>query len=85
MTSYREAGVDLEGAERHVANISSVVTATWAASVIGGFGGFAAGVEIPDGYQRPVLMMSVDGVGTKLELARRAGRWTRGPRGSGKT
>ena len=75
MTSYREAGVDLEGAERHVANISSVVTATWAASVIGGFGGFAAGVEIPDGYQRPVLMMSVDGVGTKLELARRAGRW----------
>jgi phosphoribosylformylglycinamidine cyclo-ligase len=75
MTSYREAGVDLDGADRHVANISSVVTATWAANVIGGFGGFAAGVEIPSGYQRPVLMMSVDGVGTKLELARRSGRW----------
>jgi phosphoribosylformylglycinamidine cyclo-ligase len=75
MTSYRQAGVDLVGAERHVANISSVVTATWAANVIGGFGGFAAGVEIPDGYRRPVLMMSVDGVGTKLELARRFGRW----------
>jgi phosphoribosylformylglycinamidine cyclo-ligase len=75
MTSYRQAGVDLVGAERHVANISSVVTATWAANVIGGFGGFAAGVEIPDGYQRPVLMMSVDGVGTKLELARLFGRW----------
>lgn len=75
MTSYREAGVDLDGAERHVANISSVVTASWAANVIGGFGGFAAGVEIPDGYQRPILMMSVDGVGTKLELARRSRRW----------
>ncbi len=75
MTSYREAGVDLDGADRHVANISSVVTATWAANVIGGFGGFAAGVEIPSGYTRPVLMMSVDGVGTKLELARRSGRW----------
>jgi phosphoribosylformylglycinamidine cyclo-ligase len=75
MTSYREAGVDLDGADRHVANISSVVTSTWAAEVIGGFGGFAAGVEIPEGYRRPVLMMSIDGVGTKLELARRAGRW----------
>jgi phosphoribosylformylglycinamidine cyclo-ligase len=75
MTSYRQAGVDLVGAERHVANISSVVTGTWATNVIGGFGGFAAGVEIPDGYQRPVLMMSVDGVGTKLELARLSGRW----------
>ncbi|HET7846735.1 MAG TPA: phosphoribosylformylglycinamidine cyclo-ligase [Acidimicrobiia bacterium] len=75
MTSYRQAGVDLVGAERHVANISSVVTGTWATNVIGGFGGFAAGVEIPDGYQRPVLMMSVDGVGTKLELARLSGHW----------
>jgi len=75
MTSYRQAGVDLLGADRHVANISSVVTSTWTANVIGGFGGFAAGVEIPNGYQRPVLMMSVDGVGTKLELARLAGRW----------
>jgi phosphoribosylformylglycinamidine cyclo-ligase len=75
MTFYREAGVDLDGADRHVANISSVVTATWANNVIGGFGGFAAGVEVPAGYQQPVLMMSVDGVGTKLELARRSGRW----------
>ena len=76
MTSYRAAGVDLEGAERHVADISSVVTATWTESVIGGFGGFAAGVEIPKEYERPVLMMSTDGVGTKLEIARRAENWS---------
>jgi phosphoribosylformylglycinamidine cyclo-ligase len=43
--------------------------------VVGGFGGFAAGVALPDGYRRPVLMMSTDGVGTKLELARATGRW----------
>ena len=76
MTSYREAGVDLEGATRHVANIKDAVTATWTESVLGGFGGFAAGVELPDGYLNPILMMSTDGVGTKLELARRSQQWT---------
>ena len=75
MTSYRDAGVDLDGAASHVARIAHHVTATWNDTVIGGFGGFAAGVEIPDGYRNPVLMMSTDGVGTKLELARRSGVW----------
>ncbi|MET0697648.1 MAG: phosphoribosylformylglycinamidine cyclo-ligase [Acidimicrobiia bacterium] len=75
MTTYGEAGVDLEGADRHVEAIANLVTATWTENVIGNFGGFAAGVTIPAGYREPVLMMSTDGVGTKLELARRAGRW----------
>lgn len=75
MTSYGEAGVDLGGAERHVEAIAQPVTSTWTSNVVGDFGGFAAGVTIPPGYVEPVLMMSTDGVGTKLELARRAGRW----------
>ena len=75
MTTYGEAGVDLEGADRHVEAIANSVTATWTEQVIGRFGGFASGVTIPPGYREPVLMMSTDGVGTKLELARRAGRW----------
>ncbi|HEX2404146.1 MAG TPA: phosphoribosylformylglycinamidine cyclo-ligase [Acidimicrobiia bacterium] len=75
MTTYGEAGVDLEGADRHVDAIRSPVTATWTDDVVGSFGGFAAGVTIPTGYREPVLMMSTDGVGTKLELARRARRW----------
>jgi phosphoribosylformylglycinamidine cyclo-ligase len=41
---------------------------------VGGFGGFAAGIQIPAGFENPVLMMSTDGVGTKADLARRAGR-----------
>lgn len=76
MTSYREAGVDLEAADRHVEAISKIVTATWTDRVVGGFGGFAAGVELPEGYRRPVLMMSTDGVGTKLALAAATGRWS---------
>ncbi len=75
MTSYRRAGVDLEGAERHVSAISPSVTATWGPTVSGPFGGFAAGVKIPPGYSNPILMMSTDGVGTKLELARQSGLW----------
>ncbi|MEX0797285.1 MAG: phosphoribosylformylglycinamidine cyclo-ligase [Acidimicrobiia bacterium] len=73
--TYRDAGVDLVGADRHVAAIASTVTSTWTDNVVGGFGGFAAGVTIPPGYTNPVLMMSTDGVGTKLELARRSGLW----------
>lgn len=75
MATYRAAGVDLEQADRFVAGIGPGVTATWGPNVVGGFGGFAAGVTIPEGYDRPVLMMSTDGVGTKLDLARRTGRY----------
>ncbi len=75
MSDYRSAGVDLEAADAHTERIAPLVTATWHEGIVGGFGGFAAGVELPTGYQHPVLMLSTDGVGTKLDLARRAGRW----------
>lgn len=75
MTSYREAGVDIAGAERHVESITDAVTSTWHGEVLGAFGGFASGVKIPKGYAEPVLMMTTDGVGTKLEIARMAGIW----------
>lgn len=77
MTSeaYRRAGVDTAAADRLVDRIGPSVTATWGERVLGGFGGFAAGVRIPPGYREPILMLSTDGVGTKLELARRLGRF----------
>jgi phosphoribosylformylglycinamidine cyclo-ligase len=75
VTSYREAGVDLDAAERHVESIAEAVTNTWKTNVVGGFGGFAAGIRIPESYSDPVLMMTTDGVGTKLEVARRVGHW----------
>lgn len=74
MSSYREAGVDLEAADTAVARMSSHVTSTWGGKVIGDFGGFAAGIRMPDGFESPVLMMSTDGVGTKAEVARQADR-----------
>lgn len=73
MTTYRDAGVDLDKAEELVERIGWRVTATWTDDVFGGFGGFAAGLRIPPGYVKPVLMMATDGVGTKAELARVTG------------
>ena len=74
MSRYREAGVDMAAADRFVDEISQTVTSTWGEHVAGGFGGFAAGIRLPEGYRKPLLMMSTDGVGTKAEVARQAGR-----------
>ena len=67
--------MDLDAADRHTDSIAAAVTNTWKEEVVGGFGGFAAGIRMPGGLRDPILMMSTDGVGTKLEVARRAGRW----------
>jgi phosphoribosylformylglycinamidine cyclo-ligase len=74
VTSYGDAGVDLEAAEAIVAGIRTDVTRTWHDGVVGDFGGFAAGIRLPGGFADPVLMMSTDGVGTKAEVARMADR-----------
>jgi phosphoribosylformylglycinamidine cyclo-ligase len=74
VATYKEAGVDLAAADNVVDEIADAVTATWTRGVAGGFGGFAAGITLPKGYRSPVLMMSTDGVGTKAEVALRAGR-----------
>ena len=75
MSSYSEAGVDVAAADRFTESIAAKVTATWGDNVVGAFGGFAAGLTIPAGYQEPVLMMTTDGVGTKAEIARTLGRF----------
>jgi phosphoribosylformylglycinamidine cyclo-ligase len=75
MTSYRAAGVDVAAADRHVGRIAKSIVATWGPDVVGEFGGFASGVRMPPGYRSPVLMLTTDGVGTKLELARTSGHW----------
>ncbi|MBT8216428.1 MAG: phosphoribosylformylglycinamidine cyclo-ligase [Acidimicrobiia bacterium] len=75
MSTYSGAGVDVAAADRFTNSIASRVTATWTEHVVGTFGGFATGITIPDGYTRPVLMMTTDGVGTKAELARRLGQF----------
>jgi phosphoribosylformylglycinamidine cyclo-ligase len=71
VTTYATAGVSLAAAEGVVERVRVAAESTWSAAVVGGFGGFA-GLFALDGER--LLAASTDGVGTKLVLAREAGR-----------
>jgi phosphoribosylformylglycinamidine cyclo-ligase len=73
MTRTPEHGVGIDAAAELADRIGWRVTSTWTDDVLAGFGGFAAGLRVPPGYQKPVLMMSTAGIGTKAEIARATG------------
>lgn len=66
---YRQAGVDVEAGRAFVDRIRDLVNDTHRPGVLGSLGGFGGCFELPDGYQKPVLVSGTDGVGTKLKLA----------------
>jgi phosphoribosylformylglycinamidine cyclo-ligase len=70
MTSYREAGVDIEAGDALVDAIKPAAASTRRAGVLGGLGGFGALFDLKAaGFADPVLVSSTDGVGTKLMVA----------------
>ncbi len=71
---YAEAGVDLQGAEAAKARIGLAVAATRTPLSVGRVGAFGGMVRIPEGMVRPTLVLSTDGVGTKVLVALAAGR-----------
>ena len=73
--SYEAAGVSIERGERAVDLVRSAVEATHGPEVLGGAGGFA-GLYALAGYEEPVLASTVDGVGTKVLVAREVGRYS---------
>lgn len=73
--TYRDAGVDVEEAERAVERIAAAAAATHGEAVLGGIGGFGALFRFdPSTHPDPVLVSSTDGVGTKLKVALALGR-----------
>jgi len=68
--TYKSAGVDIEAGEKTVDKIKGYAKSTFNKSVLADIGMFGAFYE-PDfyGYKNPVLVSSVDGVGTKLKIA----------------
>jgi phosphoribosylformylglycinamidine cyclo-ligase len=69
--AYRRAGVDLGAAAEAVARIREVASDATRPEVAEGVGGFAGRFSLGDGRS---LVAATDGVGTKLEVARRTGR-----------
>lgn len=72
--TYRSAGVDIDGADRLVARIAKIARTTQGPDVLSGVGLFAAAQRLPAGLKNPILLTAADGVGTKLAVARIAGR-----------
>ncbi|MEX1162153.1 MAG: phosphoribosylformylglycinamidine cyclo-ligase [Nitriliruptor sp.] len=73
--TYADAGVDLDAADRSVELLSDVVRRASRPEVLGGIGGFGGLFALDVArYRQPVLVSGTDGVGTKVDLARRMGK-----------
>jgi phosphoribosylformylglycinamidine cyclo-ligase len=79
--TYGQAGVSIDAGDALVDRIAPLAKATYTPRVIGGIGGFGGLFALDyekklfrKGYRQPVLVASTDGVGTKLDVARLAGK-----------
>lgn len=75
-SAYADAGVDIDAQDLALGRIKSHVKSTMTPEVlsdIGSFGGLFQ-LDLTD-YEQPVLVSSADGVGTKLDVAKRAGNY----------
>lgn len=70
---YAAAGVHLDVAEQAKRRIAELVRGTRTPLALGELGAFGGMVRVPPGYRKPVLVMSTDGVGTKVLVAAKAG------------
>ncbi len=74
--SYVAAGVDIDRATDSLRRIKPLAASTQNAAVLTGLGLFAGFYRLPiEKYVRPVLVNSIDGVGTKLALASTPAGW----------
>lgn len=73
--TYADAGVDIDKANRLVESIKEIAKRTNRPGVIGEIGGFGGLFSLNIGnFEKPVLVSSTDGVGTKLKVAFMAGK-----------
>lgn len=68
--TYHEAGVDLSAADKSTHAIASLAKATFDKNVLKDVGLFAGFYRLDlSKYSQPILVSSIDGVGTKLKIA----------------
>lgn len=67
--TYEEAGVSFAANDEMATKIKPLVESTRRSEVLGGFGTFGGLFALSNKYDNPVLVSSVDSVGTKLKVA----------------
>jgi phosphoribosylformylglycinamidine cyclo-ligase len=70
---YRDSGVDIDRATSALKRAGASVRSTWTPRVLSELGAFG-GLFDASGLKDPVLVSSIDGVGTKLKIAFATGR-----------
>jgi phosphoribosylformylglycinamidine cyclo-ligase len=70
---YKDAGVNIDEADRAVKSIRAMARRTFGPNVLTDIGSFGGGFRL-QGFRDPVLVSSADGAGTKLKLAFMTGR-----------
>jgi phosphoribosylformylglycinamidine cyclo-ligase len=70
---YSDSGVNIDAAQKALASAKSAVKSTWNDSVLGDLGSFGGLYRTAPG--QPLLVASVDGVGTKVKIAVSANRF----------
>ena len=69
-TTYEDAGVSIDAGDEMIDNIKPLVRSTFRPEVLTDIGSFGGLFQLnTDGMAEPVLVSSVDGVGTKLKVA----------------
>lgn len=71
--NYKSAGVDIAAGNEAIKRIKSAVESTFSPQVLTGIGSFGAMYDLAPllkAYQHPVLVQSIDGVGTKMMVAK---------------
>ncbi len=70
ISTYKEAGVDIDKADAFIQRIRPLVKSTYRTGVLGEIGAFGGLFHLgADKYRDPVLVSATDGVGTKIKIA----------------
>jgi len=77
MSTYSQAGVDIDAGDRAVELMKAHLANARRPEVVGDIGGFAGLFDMSAAktMKRPLLATSTDGVGTKTEIARQLGKY----------
>lgn len=74
--TYKDAGVNIDEAQRALRSVVGGIQSTYSGNVISGVGGFGSLYRAAfDGIANPILVSSIDGVGTKTKVAAMIGQF----------